>query len=291
MALIIANNATVATGMSPIVEAGLYADPIFIDGVTFTSQYDVGAAGQIQVQVFQGGRGVKPKTPGGNFNAREYTNEVININCVNGYQDAVKVPEYYANTIPGNVLMPKVLEVTQKVGGGRQESALAALVNQSTEVELDEEITAANVKQTVLKVREQARKNWAYPDIIIASINMYSKMLEAAGKEYTPQYNEDALRRGKIGYWLGYLWIDASLLDGATDDYTYREVDGEDIVVDTSDVEFVMYNWRAFSVIDKLVGLRTINAEGFFGSLVQAEIDTGFKVTNKKQCYVARKNA
>ena len=38
MALVV-NGATVATAMSPIVEAGLYADEIFKDGQTFTISF------------------------------------------------------------------------------------------------------------------------------------------------------------------------------------------------------------------------------------------------------------
>ena len=132
MALVIGGNASVATGMSPIVEAGLYADAIFIDGVTFTSQHNIGSAGQIQVEKYAGGRGAKPGTPGANFTDRDYTNTVVDINVNNSFRDSVKVPAYFEATMPTPVLMNKTLEVTKRVGTGRQESALAVLVNQGT---------------------------------------------------------------------------------------------------------------------------------------------------------------
>lgn len=90
MALVIGGNATVATGMSPIVEAGLYADAIFIDGVTFTSKYNVGSAGQIQVEVYNGGRGSKPAQPGSDFTDRAYSNTVVDININNSFRILLK---------------------------------------------------------------------------------------------------------------------------------------------------------------------------------------------------------
>lgn len=280
MALVIGGNATVATGMSPIVEAGLYADAIFIDGVTFTSKYNVGSAGQIQVEVYNGGRGSKPVQPGSDFTDRAYSNTVVDININNSFQDSVKVPNYFEATMPTPVLMNKTLEVTQKVGTGRQESALAALVHQGTESANKEALTVDNIKDAVLAERKILRKKHAKPNVVIASVDTYSLMLEVAGKEYTPLYNDDAIRQGKVGLWLGMLWIEADLLDGSTTDYRYLEASGVAEVVDTSKVGFIMYDANAYSIIDRLDTLRVKESENFSGSKVQEELVSGFKVTN-----------
>ena len=110
MALVV-GNATVATGMSPIVEAGLYADPVFIDGVSFSSRYNIGSAGQIQVEKYAGGRGVAPSTPGANFTDRDYENTVVDINVNNSFKDSAKVPNYYEATMPTDIKMNKTLDV------------------------------------------------------------------------------------------------------------------------------------------------------------------------------------
>lgn len=290
MALIIGGNATVATGMSPIVEAGLYADPIFIDGVTFSSRYNIGSAGQIQVEKYQGGRGVKPSTPGANFTDREYQNTVIEINCNNSFKDSVKVPNYFEATLPTSVLMNKTLEVTQKVGTGRQESALAALVDGGTVSADTTAITSLNIKQLVIAERAILRKKHAKPNVVIASVDTYAAALEAAGKDFTPLFNDDTIRAGKIGLWLGMIWIEADLLDGTTSDYQFLKADGTTQTVDTSDVDFIMYDFNAFSLIDKLTALRVKESEQFVGSKVQEEIDSGFKVTNS-DCVTVKKNA
>jgi hypothetical protein len=280
MALVIGGNATVATGMSPIVEAGLYADAIFIDGVTFTSQYNIGSAGQIQVEKYAGGRGVKPGQAGGDFTDRDYTNTVVDINVNNSFKDSVKVPAYFEATMPTSVLMNKTLEVTQKTGTGRQESALAALVDQGTASADTDELTVDNIKSKVITARSGLRKKHAKPNVVIASVDTYALMLEAAGKDFTPMYNDDVIRNGKVGLWLGMLWVEADLLDGSTSDYQYLNDSGVAIPVDTSDVDFIMYDFMAFSLIDRLDGLRVKESEQFFGSKVQEEVVSGFKVTN-----------
>lgn len=280
MALVIGGNATVATGMSPIVEAGLYADAIFIDGVTFTSQYNIGSAGQIQVEKYAGGRGVKPGQAGGDFTDRNYTNTVVDINVNNSFKDSVKVPAYFEATMPTSVLMNKTLEVTQKTGTGRQESALAALVDQGTASADTDELTVDNIKSKVITSRSELRKKHAKPNVVIASVDTYALMLEAAGKDFTPMYNDDVIRQGKVGLWLGMLWVEADLLDGSTSDYQYLNDSGVATTVDTSDVDFIMYDFMAFSLIDRLDGLRVKESEQFFGSKVQEEIVSGFKVTN-----------
>lgn len=282
MALVIGTNATVATGMSPIVEAGLYADTIFIDGVTFTSKYNIGSAGQIQVEVYKGGRGSRPARPGSDFTDRAYSNTVIDININNSFQDSVKVPNYFEATMPTNVLMNKTLEVTQKVGTGRQESALAALVHQGTKSTNKEALTVDNIKDAVLAERKILRKEHAKPNVVIASVDTYSLVLEVAGKEYTPLYNDDVLRQGKVGLWLGMLWIEADLLDGSTKDYQYLNDSGVATDVDTSKVGFIMYDANAYSIIDRLDTLRVKESENFSGSKVQEELVSGFKVTNEK---------
>lgn len=290
MALVIGGNATVATGMSPIVEAGLYADPIFIDGVTFTSKYNIGNAGQIQVEKYAGGRGSKPSQPGSNYQDREYENTVENININNGFQDSTKVPAYFEASMPTQVLMNKTLDTAMKIASGRQESALAALVHQGTDGDDTDALTVDNLKSKVISIRSELRKKHAKPNAVIASVDTYSLMLELAGKEFVPLYNDDVIRSGKVGLWLGMTWIEADLLDGTTSDYKYIKEDGNEEEVDTSGVDFIMFDCNAYSIVDRLDTLRVKDSEMFNGSKVQGEICSGFKVTNK-DCVYVKKNA
>ena len=287
MALVV-GSATVATGMSPVVEGGLYADEIFQDGVTFTSEHDVGNAGQIQVEVYSPDNSIEPKTPGADFVNSEYANTVIDINTNNSFQKSQKVPAYVQATMPTSVLINKTWAVTEDIRIARQKTGLAVLVSEGTVASSDTDaITAANVKEKVLALRKELRKKHARPDVVIASVDTYSAMLEAAGKDYTPITNDSVVATGRVGYWMGMLWVEATLLGGS---FKYNNASRNAITVDTSKVELIMYDHMAFSIIDKLVMLRTIDNPNAAGALIQEEVDSGFKVTNAA-CVVVKKTA
>ena len=276
MALVV-GSATVATGMSPVVEGGLYADEIFQDGITFTSEHDVGNAGQIQVEVYSPDNSIEPKTPGADFVNSEYANTVIDINTNNSFQKSQKVPAYVQATMPTSVLLNKTWAVTEDIRIARQKTGLAVLVAEGTASEDTEVITSANIKEKVLDMRKDLRKKHAKPDAVIASVDKYSAMLEIAGKDYTPILNDSVVATGRVGYWMGMRWVESTLLGGS---FKYNNASGVAQTVDTSKVELIMYDHMAFSIIDKLVMLRTIDNPNAAGSLVQEEVDSGFKVTN-----------
>lgn len=282
MALVIGQNATVATGMSPIVETNIYADDIFADGLTFTSEHNIGQAGQIQVVIYNGSKGVAPSQPGANFATRDYTNTVVDINVNNSFKDSVKVPSYFESTMPVDLMMDKTFEVTQKVRDGRQQSAIAALIvgGTSEEAELADAITVDNIEKVVLSSRKVLRKKNAHPGVVIASVDTYSTMLEKAGTRYTPISNDDTVRTGRIGYWMGMLWIESTLLDQASD-WEFLDEAGQKVKPTQESVDFIMYDYKAFSIVDRLDCLRVKESEQFCGSLVQEELVSGFKVTNK----------
>ena len=112
-------------------------------------------------------------------------------------------------------------------------------------------------------------------------------MLKLAGTEFTPSTNENIVTTGQVGYWMGILWIEAPLLGSSL---SYLNESGVEEAVDTTAVDYILYDYKAFSIIDKLSMLRVIDSEDFAGSKIQEEIDTGFKVTNP-DCVLVRKNA
>ena len=285
MALVV-NGATVATAMSPIVEAGLYADEIFIEGKTFTSQYDVDSAGQIQVEKYSPDMEVKAKVPGSNFSDKDYTNTVININCNNAFQYSQKVPAYFEATMPTSVKMNQTLRTTENVRIGRQKAGLAALVHGGTASTNNEAITETNFKEEFLKDRKILVDKFAKPNVAITSTEVYNIMLKLAGTEFTPSTNENVVTTGQVGYWMGILWIEAPLLGGSL---SFLNESGVEQSVDTANIDYILYDYKAYSIIDKLTMLRVIDSEDFAGSKIQEEIDTGFKVTNA-DCVLVRKH-
>ena len=285
MALVV-NGATVATAMSPIVEAGLYADEIFIEGKTFTSQYDVDSAGQIQVEKYSPDMEVKAKVPGSNFSDKDYKNTVITINTNNAFQYSQKVPAYFEATMPTSVKMNQTLRTTENVRIGRQKAGLAALVHGGTASTNNEAITETNFKEEFLKDRKILVDKFAKPNVAITSTEVYNIMLKLAGTEFTPSTNENVVTTGQVGYWMGILWIEAPLLGGSL---SFLNESGVEQSVDTANIDYILYDYKAYSIIDKLTMLRVIDSEDFAGSKIQEEIDTGFKVTNA-DCVLVRKH-
>ena len=285
MALVV-NGATVATAMSPIVEAGLYADEIFIEGKTFTSQYDVDSAGQIQVEKYSPDMEVKAKVPGSNFSDKDYKNTVITINTNNAFQYSQKVPAYFEATMPTSVKMNQTLRTTENVRIGRQKAGLAALVHGGTASTNNEAITETNFKEEFLKDRKILVDKFAKPNVAITSTEVYNIMLKLAGTEFTPSTNENVVTTGQVGYWMGILWIEAPLLGGSL---SFLNESGVEQSVDTANIDYILYDYKAYSIIDKLTMLRVIDSEECAGSKIQEEIDTGFKVTNA-DCVLVRKH-
>lgn len=280
MSLIIRDNgaeATVATAMSPIVEDGLRNDEFLIEGITYNGDATQTAAGQIQVVVKELGAGVQPKTPGSNFTSREFANTVKNINCNNSFQDSAKLPYYFNAAMPTDNDAEAVDEVTYNCRQGRQQSAIAYLAKNGTlvEAEKSDAITKDNVKNEVIKIRTKMRHDKAKPTVILASVDTYAAMLEAAGDKYTPVTNDQIVTTGQIGRYLGMLWIECNLLDKVSD-YQYLDGDGQVQNPTQSAVDFIMYDPQHFFVADVLSLLRFIESEEFAGTKCQMELDAGF---------------
>ena len=288
MALVV-GSAGVATGMSPVVEQALYADDVFVDGISFTSKHEVGNAGQIQVVKYSAASSIEPKAPGSNFSDEDYANNLLDINCNNAFQRSVKVPAFYEATMPIDVKADRTWDVTRAVGLGRQKSGIAILVNNGTDAADTTTVTKSNVKDLVINGRQALIKKNARPNVIIASPEVYGCMLKAAGTEYVPMFNEEVARTGRIGSYMGIVWFESSLLDGASS-YKYIKADGNVDTVDCSKVDYILYDGNALSIIDKLVALRVIDSEMFMGSKIQEEIDTGFLVTNA-DCVLVKSHA
>ena len=278
-------SAEVASAMSKIVERGLYADEVFKDGITYTSEHDVGNAGQIQVAVYSPDNSIEPKIPGSDFTNSEFTNTVININTNNSFQKSQKIPVYVQTTMPNDPLMDKVLSITEDIRIAFQKTGLAVLVAEATASDDNEAITSANVKEKVLALRKNLRKKHAKPDTVFASVDATSAMLEIAGKDYTPASNESVVTTGRVGYWMGMRWVECTLLGGS---YKYNDASGVAQPVDTSGVELIMYDHKAYSIIPKVNMIRIIDNPNAAGYLIQIEVDAGFKLTNPACAFVKK---
>ena len=80
-------------------------------------------------------------------------------------------------------------------------------------------------------------------------------------------------------------WVACTLLGGS---FKYNDASGIAQSVDTSGVELIMYDHKAYSIIPKVTMLRVIDNPNAAGSLIQVEVDAGFKLTNPA-CAIVKK--
>lgn len=276
----IINGATVNSAMSAMTEPVLYASPIFIPNLTFSQDYQIGSAGEIVVSKYKGNGATAPKKPGGDFNGTDVANDTIRIPMNNQFLKEKKIRGVASNAVPFNMLADTVINVTEEQREGWEKAGLARLIEGGTTSSNVTVTTASNVKETIIGLRAELAKKKCSPNVCICSVDFYSALLDYAGKEFTMMFTDEVTRSGKVGSYLGMIFVEASYLDGVSK-LDYVKEDDTEAQVNTAGVEAIMYQARAFSILELLNVLRAIDTESFVGTKVQSDITAGYKVTNK----------
>lgn len=279
--------ATVASAMTDMTDKVLRQSPILIPGVTCTDVYDINGAGEIVVPTYLKDDTLEATAVGTDFTDTNYENSVQAIKCENAFKKSKKVYSVVAASMPLSQTALVLGQTAQDVRVARDKGGVSCLVNEGTAASITTAITALNVKEILISLRQELVENDASPTIALVSPDVYSSILTFAGTDFTPAMNEAALGSARVGKWLGFTIIETTYFrDGAS--YKYRK-DGAAVTVDMSDVDIVLYDFEAFSVIDKLSVQRVIDSENFVGAKAQVEIDTSFKVTNA-DCVLVKKH-
>lgn len=272
---------------SKILEPNLYGDAIMQPNQTFNNQYQGDAkAGLVKIYKTTRDSAVDPTTPAGDFSNESIANTLIDLRLNNSFRKSKKIYQVAANSVPYKLADETLSTAIKDIQEGWQYSALACLAYEGTDLADYTEITKDNIKSYVLTARKTLRNNHAKPNTVIASVAVYSSMLELAGGDYTPSKNENTLTTGRVGMWLGMTWYEGDLLDN--EQAKYYDHAGTLRVVDLTDVDFIMYDSTTFHIVDNLNAMRIKDAEGFVGSLAQVEINTGFRVSNAEKVVIKK---
>lgn len=274
---------------SKIVEPNLYFDAVFQPGKTYNDQFQGDAnSGLVKVYKLSADGVQDPQTPASDFTHTNAANELIDVRLNNAQRKSKKIYKVQANAVPFAMAESYLSVAVTDCKEGWQASGLACLAHEGTVMEDTAAITKANIKSKVIEARKVARKGKAVPNVVMASVDVYSTMLEAAGDQYTPVTNDTMTSTGQVGKWLGMLWVECNqmILTAAK----YYDYAGTLQTEDLSAIDFIMYDWHAFSLIDNLEEIRVIDSENFVGSLAQVEINTGYRVTTSEKV-VVKKNA
>lgn len=272
---------------SKILEPNLYGDAIMQPGQTFNNQYQGdAAAGLVKIYKTTRDSAVDPTTPAGDFSNENIANTLIDLRLNNSFRKSKKIYDVAANSVQYKVADETLSTAIKDVQEGWHYSALACLAYEGTDLEDYTAITKDNIKSYVLTARKALRNNHAKPNTVIASVAVYSAMLELAGGDYTPSKNENTLTTGRVGMWLGMTWYEGDLLDN--EQAKYYDHAGTLQVVDLTDVDFIMYDSTTFHIVNNLNAMRLRDAESFIGTLAQVEINSGFRVSNSEKVVIKK---
>ena len=265
------------------VEPNLFGDSVLIPGLTFTAKYQEGSAGQIFVHK-PGVTAQTPTTPGGDFSHADVPDELIQIKFNNEFKRSRKIRGVLAAAVAYNVAEEELSLAIQEIAEGIQTSGLCALSAESATLQLnDSDDTTAidedNIKGYILKMRKALVKAKANPNFCMMSPEVFEKFLLYIGTDYTPVFNDDVMRtNGRIISALGLTILEANLLNNETAKY----INQSDVLttVDLTEVDMIMGDYDANSMLVLLDALRVIDSENFIGSLAQVLSVVSYKVTN-----------
>lgn len=277
---------------SPIIEPNFYFDAVFQPGLTFSDDHQGEAEGGGAVKIFKlAAKSAKdPKQPASDFEHGNASNSLVPLLLNNLQQESTKIYNVQANAVPFDMADSHLSQSVKVCREGWQMSGLACLAHEGTVMEDTEAITEDNIIKKIIGGRKKIRKQKASANVVLASVETYSTMLEVAGGKFTPVKNDEIIRTGQMGYYLGMLWVECNMLDLSTA-AKYYDYTGTLQTEDLSKVEYIMYDWRGFHIVDLLDMARLKDSENFNGTLAQVEIVSGYRLGDKNYAVIKKQEA
>lgn len=260
---------------SSILEPNLFNESVFAPGVTYTDQYEEGPAGQILVHKLSTSA-VEPGKPGRDFEDETSSDALIPIAINNNFQKSKKIYGVAAASVSFPLANEQLALATQEVKEGWGNSGNACLVTEGTVSSNTTVITSAT--DALIDERTALSKAKGKANVVLCTPDFYGMLLKEAGDKFMPVRNDKIAATGAIGTYLGFLVIEDNGLAAASAKY----INSAGITKTTTftGVQFIMYNHKAFSIINNLEAMRVVDSENFVGSKAQVEMNTGYKVTN-----------
>lgn len=277
-------NSYVDEKYSAIVAPNLYGDSILQPGVTFSDEHQGdAAAGLVKIYKITRDSAGDPVPPASDFSHEAVANELIDLRLNNTFHGSKKLHKVVANSVAYAAGEKHMSTLVQDKREDYQRSGLACLVKEGTADSNTTALTKDNIKSRIIATRKALRDKHAKPDVCAMTTEAYALMLEVAGNAYTPIANESVNNTGRVGVWLGIRFEEADLLAASA---KYYDNAGTLQTVDMTKVDFIMYDHRAFSIVSNLEASRIVDSENFIGSLVQFEMNTGYRVNNSDMVLV-----
>lgn len=284
---------------SPKIVETLRSNTFLIPGTTYNADYQGDADNAISVTYHvPSADPVATTAVGGDYSAGEFGDGLVTVNICNAYRKSTKIRNVTAASVSYAHALQVVQETTEDVREGRDLGAIAALVNGSTVETLAEakayvgdstiaaapDLDSTNVKGITLGLITKLKVAKARPSVILASPLWTASILAAhvgSASPFTPETNEEMIRAGSIGRYLGCSVIENQQLNVAGNSaVALNTAIGTAISggVDLSKIQVVVYDARFFAFLNHVTDGRIVDAISFAGSLCNIEDNCGMKV-------------
>jgi hypothetical protein len=269
---------------SPLVEPNLFANNVFQPGLTYTDKYQLGPAGQIYVH--KPGTGtVTPTTPGADFADSIVQDSLIPISLDKSFNRSRKLYNVTAASVAYAAAATEIELATKEVKEGWNLQAVKSLIG-TTSILVSDNLTTltatdgSDIYDQIVADRQKMRENKSKPNVLLATPKTYAKLLKAPEFQRTGAIGDATVAEGAVGRIAGmtvfeYESLDDAAVDAATiGGITWAAAD---------ELEYVMYDSDAFSIVSSINMARVKDSENFNGIKCQVEVVSGFKLTNPKR--------
>ena len=274
---------------SALIEPNLFDNNVFQPGVTFTDKYTLGAAGQIFIHKL-GKVTVTVGEPGQDFTNTNTADSTIAITLNKAFRRSEKIygatAAAVAYPIAASHLEQALADIRQAWNKEAAQVIFAEKVNQSSgavsgpgSVLGTTALTAANIYKSVVDDRAVLVSAGAEPDALIVSPATYAFLLQSEEFVKASDLARETVSTGQLGAVSGMAVFEYQGLPAGLD----VNQDGTEAL---RDVEYIMLDHDAFSIVTNVEVIRLIDSPDFNGSLAQIEIVSGMELTNADRALV-----
>ena len=271
------NELNVDSAYSPIVEKALFEDIVLIPGVTYTDKFTE-VAGKLYVHK-ETSQTRAPKKVGSKFTSEDAGDDLVEITVDQEFTFDKNLYGVQLNTVKYDAVASQMDVGAKEIAVSKQAVGLATMAKKGTDFGTYTPISSSNVRNTITQIRKKLKDNKSGMDFIIVNTNAYACMLEDKNA-FAPTLNEEQLRLGIVGKYLGALVLEANALQGSVQPFGWKSA------YDLSKVEVIAGKSDALAIHEVLNMLRPIEAQDFFGIRCQGQVDAGFKVVNPNKLVI-----
>jgi hypothetical protein len=265
-----------------IILPTLFYNSVFQPGITYNDSFQIGNAGQFFVFRLTPGN-IKVSLPATDLDNEDVKNEIVPITINNTYHSSKKIYGVQAAAVNYNAVAMHMELSARELAEAWNRSGIACLINEGKGRTMKKYTPTDqfSVKSVILDAKTEMYKNKTNPSVVLCSPDFYQVILEAAGNTYTPSLNERMVYSGEVGYWLGLTFINCNMLQADLENVDYYDFASmeQKMTEKLKGLQFIMYDPSALSILVNFNEARIIPSEKFFGSLIQVEMNAGFRVT------------